>query len=150
MTYNLHIMLRFELEQEMIAGSLDAQDVPTAWNERFESFFGIVPPSDADGCLQDVHWSAGLFGYFPTYALGNMYAAHFFNAADRELGGLHEMFAKGEFLPLKEWLNKNVHLRGKQFAPTQLVQEVASEALSHGPLVAHLRSKFEPLYKLAS
>lgn len=149
-TYNLHIMLRFELEQEMIAGSLDAQDVPTAWNERFESFFGIVPPSDADGCLQDVHWSAGLFGYFPTYALGNMYAAHFFNAADRELGGLHEMFAKGEFLPLKEWLNKNVHLRGKQFAPTQLVQEVASESLSHGPLVAHLRSKFEPLYKLAS
>ena len=145
-TYNLHIMLRFEIEQDMIDGSLDAADVPAVWNEKFKSYFGIQPPSDADGCLQDIHWGAGLFGYFPTYALGNMYAAHFFNAADRELGGLHAMFAKGEFQPLKEWLNKNIHARGKQYAATRLVQEVTGETLSHDPLMAHLRGKFGALY----
>lgn len=148
-TYNLHIMLRFELEQQMISGELDAADIPTAWNEKFQQYFGITPPSNADGCLQDIHWSAGLFGYFPTYALGNMYAAHFFNAADRELGGLSEMFTRGEFAPLKNWLNKNVHQRGKQFAATQLVQEVTGESLSHEPLMVHLKSKFEPLYGIA-
>ena len=147
-TYSLHIMLRFELEQQMIAGELDAADIPAAWNEKFTSYFGITPPSDADGCLQDIHWGAGLLGYFPTYALGNMYAAHFFNAADQELGGLHAMFAKGEFAPLKEWLNTNVHARGKQFAPTDLVREVTGESLSHEPLVQHLRGKFGPLYGL--
>jgi carboxypeptidase Taq len=147
-TYNLHIMLRFELEQDMIAGELDAADVPTAWNEKFAHYFGITPPSDADGCLQDIHWGAGLFGYFPTYALGNMYAAHFYNAADKELGGLNEMFAKGEFTPLREWLNKNIHARGKQYPATTLVQKATGETLSHKPLVAHLKGKFEPLFGL--
>lgn len=147
-TYNLHIMLRFELEQQMISGELNASDIPTAWNEKFTSYFGITPPNNADGCLQDIHWGAGLLGYFPTYALGNMYAAHFFNAADRELGGLHAMFAKGEFTPLKEWLNTNIHARGKQYAATDLVKEVTGESLSHEPLVQHLRSKFGALYGL--
>jgi len=147
-TYNLHIMLRFELEQQMITGELDAVDVPAAWNDKFTSYFGITPPNNADGCLQDIHWGAGLFGYFPTYTLGNMYAAHFFNAADRELGGLPAMFAKGEFTPLKEWLNTNIHARGKQFAPRDLVREVTGESLSHEPLVKHLRGKFGPLYGL--
>jgi carboxypeptidase Taq len=148
-TYNLHIMLRFELEQQMISGELNAADVPGAWNEKFAHYFGMTPPNDADGCLQDVHWGAGLFGYFPTYALGNMYAAHFFNAADRELGGLHEMFARGEFQPLREWLNKNIHQRGKQYAATVLVKKTTGESLSHEPLVQHLRSKFEPLFGLS-
>lgn len=147
-TYNLHIMLRFELEQAMISGELNASDIPTAWNEKFATYFGIAPPNDADGCLQDIHWGAGLLGYFPTYALGNMYAAHFYNAADRELGGLQSMFAKGEFAPLKKWLNTNIHQRGKQFAAPDLVREVTGERLSHEPLVRHLREKFGALYGL--
>lgn len=147
-TYNLHIMLRFELEQQLVAGELNAADLPTAWNEKFSEYFGITPANDAEGCLQDIHWGAGLFGYFPTYALGNMYAAHFFNAADSELGGLDEMFARGEFQPLKEWLNKSIHQRGKQFPATILVQKTTGETLSHKPLVQHLRSKFEPLFNL--
>ena len=147
-TYNLHIMLRFEIEQLLISGDLKPADVQTVWNDKFESYFGITPPDVSQGCLQDIHWSAGLIGYFPTYALGNMYAAHFFNAATRELGDLHAMFAKGEFQPLKEWLNTNIHERGQQYPATELVQKVAGETLSHEPLMKHLRDRFEPLFGL--
>ncbi len=145
-TYNLHIMLRFELEQKMIAGELQPADLPGVWNETFTAYFGITPPDDALGCLQDIHWSAGLFGYFPTYALGNMYAAQFFNAAAKELGDLQALFAAGEFQPLKEWLNRNIHQRGQQYRANRLVEIVTGESLSPEPLVAHLRGKFGPLY----
>jgi len=147
-TYNLHIMLRFEIEQPLIAGDLQPADVPSVWNEKFEQFFGIVPKNDSEGCMQDIHWSAGLIGYFPTYALGNMYAAQFFNAAARELGDLHTMFAKGEFEPLKNWLNVNIHQRGQQYRAPRMAEVVAGETLSHEPLVEHLNSKFKPLYRL--
>lgn len=148
-TYNLHIMLRFEIEQPLISGDLSPADVPGVWNEKFEQFFGIVPQDVSEGCLQDVHWSAGLIGYFPTYALGNMYAAHFFNAADRELGDLNAMFARGEFEPLKNWLNTNIHARGQQYAAPKLVEVVTGESLSHEPLVKHLNDKFRPLFGLS-
>jgi len=147
-TYNLHIMLRFELEQSLIAGDLQPADVPAAWNEKFTQFFGITPPDDAQGCLQDIHWSAGLFGYFPTYALGNMYAGQFFEAAAKELGDLNALFAAGDFLPLKEWLNRNIHCRGKQYRADRLVEVVTGEPLSQEPLVRHLHAKFDPLFGL--
>ncbi len=113
-TYNLHIMLRFELEQALISGDLKPADVPGAWNDKFQDYFGMTPPNDALGCLQDVHWSAGLLGYFPTYALGNMYASQFFEQARTELGDLSTMFARGEFLPLKLWLNEKIHRTGSR------------------------------------
>ncbi len=147
-TYNLHIMLRFELEQAMLSGDLTAADVPSVWNETFTRYFGITPPDDALGCLQDVHWSAGLFGYFPTYALGNMYAAQFFEQADADLGGLHEQFARGEFGPLKTWLNEKIHLQGQRFRAQRLVEEVTGKPLSHEPLLRHLHGRFDPLYEL--
>ncbi len=147
-TYNLHIMLRFELEQALISDDLQAAEIPGAWNDKFQEYFGLTPPSDADGCLQDIHWSAGLIGYFPTYALGNMYAAQFYNAADQQLGGLADMFARGDFEPLRTWLNTNIHRRGKQLPATRLVQVVTGETLSHEPLIAHLRNRFGPLYEL--
>ncbi|MCA9117485.1 MAG: carboxypeptidase M32, partial [Planctomycetaceae bacterium] len=123
-TYNLHIMLRFELEQALIGGDLAPADVPGAWNERFQASFGMTPPSDADGCLQDIHWSGGMLGYFPTYALGNMYAAQLFEAAGRELGDLDEQFRRGEFEPLLSWLQKEVHQRGRQYLAPQLIEKV--------------------------
>jgi len=147
-TYNLHIMLRFELEQKLISGDLLPADVPAAWNETFSEYLGITPPDDAQGCLQDIHWSAGLFGYFPTYALGNMYAAQFFAAAQQELGNLQAMFTRGEFQPLKEWLNENIHRRGKQYRADRLVEVVTGKGLSQEPLVAHLHGKFDELYGL--
>lgn len=147
-TYNLHIMLRFELEQPLISGDLKPADVPAAWNEKFSRFFGLTPSDDACGCLQDIHWSAGLIGYFPTYALGNMYAAQFYDAAERDLGNLSEMFARGEFHPLLDWLRKNIHSRGKQLRANDLVQKITGQSLSHQPLMRHLRGKFAPLFDL--
>jgi carboxypeptidase Taq len=148
-TYNLHIMLRFELEQPLIAGDLHPAELPSVWNEAFEKFFGLTPPDDARGCLQDIHWSAGLFGYFPTYSLGNMYAAQFYEAAERELGDLAALFARGEFRPLLDWLRRNIHSHGKRFRATELIQHVAGESLSHRSLMSHLRRKFGPLYGMA-
>lgn len=145
-TYNLHIMLRFEIEEQLIAGTLKPADIPAVWNEKFKKYFGLAVPSHADGCMQDIHWSAGLFGYFPTYALGNMYAGQFFAAAGRELGDLDGSFARGEFKPLKEWLNQKIHRHGKRYRAKRLVEIVTGESLSHKPLVAHLRQKYSELY----
>ncbi|MEX0716348.1 MAG: carboxypeptidase M32 [Planctomycetaceae bacterium] len=147
-TYNLHIMLRFELEQPLISGDLSPADVPAAWNEKFAAYLGPTPPSDVQGCLQDIHWSAGLIGYFPTYALGNMYAAQLFDAAERELGDLDVQFAEGEFRPLTEWLSANIHRRGRQFPPARLLELVTGEKPTHAALVRQLRAKFAPLYGL--
>ncbi len=147
-TYNLHIMLRFELEQQLMAGSLEAADVPTAWNETFQRYFGMTPPDDAKGCLQDIHWAAGLMGYFPTYALGNMYAAQFFATAEREIGPLGPQFAQGEFQPLKDWLNAKIHRHGKRYPANRLVEVVTGAPLSHVPLMKHLTEKFTALYEL--
>jgi carboxypeptidase Taq len=147
-TYNLHIIVRFELEQALITRELSVADLPGAWREKYKQYLGIEPPNDADGVLQDIHWSAALIGYFPTYSLGNLYAAQFFEAADRELGGLNEQFARGEFQPLKEWLQKNIHHRGQCYSATELVQLVTGQPLSHEPLMRHLRGKLGPLYGL--
>lgn len=147
-TYNLHIMLRFELEQPLIAGDLRPADVPAAWNETFARFLGITPPDDAHGCLQDIHWSCGMIGYFPTYTLGNLYAAQLFEAARQDLGDLDAQFARGEFLPLKTWLNEQIHRRGMQYRAQRLVEVVTGRRLSHQAFVAHLRRRFEPLYGL--
>jgi carboxypeptidase Taq len=147
-TYNVHVMIRFELERALMSGDLLAADLPGAWNETFERYFGIAPPDDARGCLQDIHWSGGMIGYFPTYALGNMYAAQFFAAASRELNDLPGRFSRGEFDGLKRWLNEKIHRRGKQYRAPKLVQVVTGQPLSHEPLVRHLREKYEPLYGL--
>lgn len=148
-TYNLHILLRFELEQRLISGDLAPADVPVAWNEEFTRSFGITPPDDAQGCLQDIHWSGGMIGYFPTYTLGNMYAAQFFEAARRDLADLPEQFARGDFTPLKSWLVEKIHRRGRHDRPRRLVQIVTGEPLTHLPLLQHLHGKLDALYGLA-
>lgn len=147
-TYNLHIIIRFELEQALLTADLPVADLPTAWREKYQKYLGIEPPNDADGCLQDIHWSAGLIGYFPTYSLGNLYASQFYEQADKELGGLDKQFALGEFLPLRDWLNKNIHQRGQCYTASQLAQLVTNKPLSHAPLMRHLQSKLQPLYGL--
>ncbi len=147
-TYNLHIIVRFELEQALITRELSVADLPGAWREKYKQYLGIEPPNDADGVLQDIHWSAALIGYFPTYSLGNLYSAQFFEAAARDLGDLNEQFARGEFQPLKGWLQKNIYHRGQCYTATELVQLVTGQPLSHEPLMRHLRGKLEPLYGL--
>lgn len=145
-TYNLHIIIRFELEQAILTGDLAIADVPGAWKEKYHQYLGIEPPNDADGCLQDVHWSAALVGYFPTYSLGNLYSAQFFEQADHDLGGLAAMFSRGEFQPLKRWLNEKIHHRGQCYTAAQLLKLVTGQSLSHAALMRHLRGKLQPLY----
>jgi len=147
-TYNLHIMLRFELEQVLIRKDLKAKDLPEAWNSKFKDFFGITPPDDARGCMQDVHWSAGYFGYFPTYALGNLYAAMFFAKALEEMPDLEEQFAAGQFGQLKKWLNEKIHSHGRRYRAEKLAEVVTGQSLNHKPLMTYLNKKFGELYKL--
>jgi carboxypeptidase Taq len=148
-TYNLHIVIRCELEQALVNDQLPVSELPTAWNEKYEKYLGVVPPTHADGVLQDVHWSAALLGYFPTYSLGNLYASQFFAQAERELGDLSAQFAKGEFKPLLSWLRCRIHEPGQAYTAAELVEKVTGRALSHEPLLAHLRNKFAPLYGLS-
>ena len=145
-TYNLHILLRFELEQAMLNGDLKPHDIPAAWNERMRKYFGITPPDDAKGCLQDIHWSSGAIGYFPTYTLGNLYAAQFFEQARMDLGDLDAQFSVGEFAPLLGWLKKNIHSQGKRYTAGDLVKRVTGNVLSAEPLLRHLRKKASELY----
>lgn len=147
-TYNLHIIIRFELEQEILNGELDTDDLPAAWDAKYENYLQIKPESDANGVLQDIHWSAGLVGYFPTYSLGNLYASQFFEQAESELGELSAMFARGEFQPLMNWLNQNLHEKGRCFRSDQLGELVSKKPLSHAALMQHLREKLGPIYQL--
>lgn len=145
-TYNLHIMLRFELERPLIGGDLAPADVPGAWDEAFARDFGMRPSNPAEGCLQDIHWSAGLVGYFPTYALGNLYAAQLFETAAAEVGDLEGRFARGEFGPLREWLVEKVHRHGRRYRPAELIERVTGRPPSPEPLLRHLRGKYGELY----
>jgi len=147
-TYNLHILIRFELEQALLDQELSAVDLPEAWNEKYRQYLGIDPPDDAQGVLQDIHWSAGLVGYFPTYSLGNLYAAQFYAAAQSQLGDLNSQFARGEFEPLRSWLGEKIHSQGQRYTASELVQRVTGKPLSHAPLIEHLRGKLAPLYGL--
>jgi carboxypeptidase Taq len=145
-TYNLHILMRFELETALLDRKLAVGDLPEAWNAKVKQYLGIDVPSDTVGCLQDVHWSAGLIGYFPTYTLGNLYAAQFFEQARKDLGDLDGMFARGEFAPLLGWLRMNIHGVGRRYRAPELVKKITGKDLSPEPLLRHLRSKAAELY----
>ena len=148
-TYNLHIIIRFDLERQLIDGTLTAVELPDAWNARYESDLGVCPPSDAQGVLQDVHWSAGLIGYFPTYTLGNLAAAQLFDAACNQIGDLDQLFARGEFRPLLDWLHENIHFFGRCYGGADLVERATGSPLSAHYLIDYLKTKLEPLYGLS-
>ncbi|MBT6146900.1 MAG: carboxypeptidase M32, partial [Gemmatimonadetes bacterium] len=147
-TYNLHILLRFELEQGLVAGEIAVADLPGLWNERMQEYLGICPANDAEGVLQDIHWSSGLMGYFPTYALGNLYAAQLFVAARQDLGDLDAQFARGETARLLAWLREKVHSRGKRLTASELVQDITGRPLGIDDLMSYLEKKFGEIYSL--
>ena len=147
-TYNLHILIRFELERALLDNEVQAADLPEAWNQRYRQYLGITPPDNRTGVLQDVHWSAGLIGYFPTYSLGNLYAAQFFAQANADLGDLAGSFARGDFRPLRTWLREKVHCHGQRYSAAELVERATGRPLSARPLVEHLTAKMGELYGL--
>lgn len=147
-TYHLHVMLRFDAERALIRGDMKAADVPAWWNDRMKKDLGVDVPDDRRGCLQDVHWSMGAIGYFPTYTLGTLYAAQFYEAARKALPGVEEGFARGEFATLLEWLRTNVHAHGRRYKAAELCQRLTGKQLSHEPLIRHLETKLAPMYGL--
>lgn len=147
-TYNLHIFVRFELEQDLLEGQLAVADLPQAWNAKMEDYLGLTPPNDATGVLQDVHWSGGAFGYFPSYALGNLLAVQFYNQARKEIPNLLDNIAQGKLLPLREWLRDNVHIHGKKFTPSELTQRVTGEKMKAAPFITYLKEKYGEIYEL--
>lgn len=147
-TYNLHIMIRFELERALIGGALEVDDLPAAWNEKYKAYLGLDVPNDALGCLQDVHWACGLYGYFPTYTLGNILSAQFYAAAEKQLGDLETMYEKGEFAPLCEWLKENIHQHGMRYYANELCEKVTGQAMSAEALMTYLKTKFQDVYEI--
>ncbi|MGQ9583266.1 MAG: carboxypeptidase M32 [Thermoplasmatota archaeon] len=145
-TYNLHIMLRFEVESAIFEGELRVEEVPQFWNERFESYLDLKVPDDSQGCLQDIHWSIGAVGYFPTYSLGNIYAAQLYHRMRRDIPDLDERVASGDFaLPLG-WLREKVHRHGKRYRAGELIRRVTGEGLNEERLLQYLREKYGALY----
>jgi carboxypeptidase Taq len=145
-TYNLHIILRFEIEQRLFAGTLAVRDLPAAWNKLAGELLGLTPANDREGVLQDVHWSSGMFGYFPSYCLGNMLAAQLWYHALALRPGLPQEFARGDFSWLLNWLHENVHAHGRQYYLRELAQRVTGEKLSPQALLRYLRERYQPLY----
>jgi carboxypeptidase Taq len=147
-TYNLHILIRFELERELIDGDLQCKDLPDAWSDRYQKYLGIRPTNHAEGVMQDVHWAAGLIGYFPTYTLGNLFAAQLMEAASCELGDLQVMFSKGNFEPMLRWLRENVHRYGRCYDPVPLMRNACGCDLSSKPIMDYLSKKLRPIYRV--
>ncbi|MDD5697928.1 MAG: carboxypeptidase M32 [Victivallaceae bacterium] len=145
-TYNLHIMLRFELEVAMLEGVLAVADLPEAWNAKMKEYLGIVPPDDARGCLQDVHWSAGLVGYFPTYALGNLISAQLWEGCREACGSLDAELEQGNFAGLRHWLNRNIHCHGSKFELLEVLRRAVGTGIRPEVYIRYLREKYTALY----
>ena len=147
-TYNLHIMLRLELEIALMEGSLKPADLPAAWNARFQEYLGLTPPTDKVGVLQDVHWSHGLIGYFPTYALGNLVSCQLWEVLQQAIPDLESQIEHGELGALLAWLRQNVHTHGSMFEPQELVQKITGSRIDPQPYMRYLKTKFGQIYGL--
>jgi carboxypeptidase Taq len=148
LTYHLHIVIRFEIERDLISGDLDVADVPEAWNDKYEEYLGVRPDTDAEGCLQDIHWSHGSFGYFPTYSLGSVLAAQLYAAAEDDLGDLDDRIEAGEFDDLNGWLREQVHQHGARYTTPDLVEHATGESYTADYFLDYVKAKYGALYDL--
>lgn len=148
LTYNLHIMVRYEIEKALIAGEIEAKDLPGIWNDKMNEYLGINPASDSEGVLQDIHWSFGGLGYFPSYSLGNLYAAQILDKVQRDVPDFYESIEKGNFSVIQQWLKENIHQYGKLYTPNELIVKATGEELNADYLVQYLEEKYSKVYKL--
>ncbi|CAN5568906.1 hypothetical protein BH24ACT21_BH24ACT21_16240 [soil metagenome] len=146
MTYNLHILLRFELEIALFDDNLSVADLPVAWNAGMEEYLGVTPGSDARGVLQDIHWAAGLSGYFPTYTMGNVLSVQLFETAVENHPQIPDEIGRGEFGTLLGWLHENIHRHGRRYEPKELIQNTTGRPLDTAPYLKYLSTKFGELY----
>lgn len=147
-TYNLHIILRFEIEKEIMENKIGAKDLPEIWNQKMKDYLGVIPPDDRTGVLQDVHWSMGGIGYFPTYSLGNLYAAQFYGKMSEDIGDIDRQISLGRFGDIKNWLRKNIHSAGKTYTAGELVKKVTGEELNSRHFSDYLETKYGEIYKI--
>jgi len=147
-TYNLHIMLRLELEIGMVEGLVKVRDLPEIWNTKMQEYLGITPPNDAKGVLQDIHWSGGAIGYFSTYALGNLVSAQWWEKIRKDIPGLEDQIRKGDFSELLDWLRRNIHRHGQKYEPQKLVEKVTGSKITPEPYVRYLTKKYSEIYGL--
>ena len=148
LTYNLHIILRFELENALINKEIKVKDLPSLWNEKMKKYLSITPPNDAKGVLQDIHWSGGDFGYFPSYALGNLYSAQFYHQAEKDIKNLKSEIENGNIKIFTDWLKNNIHKWGKLYTPSELVEKVTSEPLNPDYFIQYVNNKFSKIYEV--
>ncbi|WP_017727893.1 carboxypeptidase M32 [Halalkalibacterium ligniniphilum] len=147
LTYCLHIILRYELEKALMQGDIAVKELPAIWNDKMEEYLGIRPSHDGEGILQDVHWSFGAFGYFPSYALGYIYAAQLKEALDKELPNFDDLIEKGNYEPIRQWMTKNVHQYGKLKKPAEIIKDITGGGIDSQPLVRYLEEKYRRLYQ---
>jgi carboxypeptidase Taq len=147
-TYHFHVFIRYELEKSLLGNTLEAKDIPAFWNEQYRKLLGVAVPDDRKGCLQDVHWSHGSFGYFPTYSLGSLYAAQFYSTANQQLPALEREMEEGKTLSLLQWLREKVHSRGRYFTSEDLCQEITGKTLDVSYFVNYLLDKYVSIYNL--
>lgn len=148
LTYNLHVLVRFEIECDVLTGALAVKDLPEAWNEKYRTYLGIVPPNDAQGCLQDVHWSMGSIGYFPTYSIGNVLSYQIWCALQRDLPDIDALIGRGEFAPILKWLTEKVYARARQLRPKELILSVTGKPLDPTDYLQGLGHKYHAIYKI--
>jgi carboxypeptidase Taq len=141
-TYNLHVIVRFEIERDLFRDELEVADIPRVWRQKYKDYLGVHVPGDLDGVLQDVHWANGLFGYFPTYTLGNVYAAQLFDAARREIPGLENAIASGDFKPLRDWMSEKIYRWGRVYTPEQLIENAAGSPVSTSFFIEYLKARY--------
>ena len=146
LTYNLHVMVRFEIECDVLSEKLAIKDMPEAWNAKYEQYLGIRPSTDSEGCLQDVHWSMGSIGYFPTYSMGNILSYQIWNALSRDVKDPFDKIANGDFAPILEWLQENMYSKGKKYTPKELVQRMTGESINPKYYLEGLEAKYREIY----
>jgi carboxypeptidase Taq len=148
-TYNLHIFLRFELEQDLLTGRLNVADLPEAWNAKMKEYLGVTPPNDALGVLQDIHWSGGSMGYFPTYSLGTVLSLQFYNQTLKDIPDLPQQFSRGEFGALLGWFRDKIHRHGRKFTANELIQRITGdETIKAEPYLNYIKRKYAEIYQL--
>ena len=147
-TYNLHVMLRYEIEKKIFNEDLPVKDLPKVWNSMFEEWFDIKVPNDTLGCLQDIHWSMAAFGYFPTYTLGNLYASQLLQAMTEDLGDIDEIVQSGDWSSLLDWLRPKIHHQGSKWTPSELIEKATGMPPSPEPFLQYVEQKYSNLYNL--